>query len=46
LGFTISAVSAYLAIVFLVRWVARQSFSLFVVYRVALGLLILLTIWF
>jgi undecaprenyl-diphosphatase len=45
IGFFVSGVSAYLAIDFLVSWVKRQDFSLFVAYRVVLGLVILASIW-
>lgn len=45
IGFFASGVSAYLAIDFLITWVKRQDFSLFVAYRVVLGLVILASIW-
>lgn len=45
IGFLVSGVSAYLAIDFLITWVKRQDFSLFVAYRVVLGLVILASIW-
>jgi len=40
-GFLVSAVSAYLAIGALLAWVRRQSLTVFVVYRVVLGVVIL-----
>lgn len=40
-GFAVAAVSAYLAIGALLAWVRRQSLTVFVVYRVVLGLAIL-----
>lgn len=40
-GFVVAAVSAYLAIGALLAWVRRQSLTVFVVYRVLLGLGIL-----
>jgi len=40
-GFLVSAVSAYLAIGALMAWVRRQSLTVFVVYRVVLGVVIL-----
>lgn len=44
-GFVVSAVSAYLMIGWLLAWLRRQTLSLFVVYRLALGVLILLLTW-
>ena len=44
-GFLMSGVAAYLAIDFLIRWVKRQNYSLFVAYRVLLGLVILVSVW-
>ena len=41
IGFVTAAVSAYLVIGWLLKWLRRQTMTLFVVYRVALGLLIL-----
>ena len=41
LGFGVAAVSAYLVIGWLLAWVERRDLSLFVAYRVLLGLLIL-----
>ncbi len=40
-GFVTAAVSAYLVIGWLLNWLRRQDMTLFVVYRVALGLVIL-----
>ncbi len=40
-GFVTSAVSAYLVIGWLLAWLRRQDMTLFVVYRVVLGLVIL-----
>lgn len=40
LGFALSSVSAYLAMGALVAWVRKQGFSIFVVYRVVLGLIL------
>lgn len=44
-GFTVSAVTAYLAIGALLAWVRRQSLAVFVVYRVVLGLVILAVVY-
>ena len=41
-GFALSAVSAYVAIGALLAWVKSQSLTVFVVYRVLLGVVILL----
>lgn len=41
IGFVVSAISAYLVIGWLLHWLERRTLSFFVVYRVALGLLIL-----
>ncbi len=40
-GFASAAVSAYLAIDWLLRWLRRRGFRLFAIYRMALGLLLL-----
>ena len=40
-GFVVSAVSAYLVIGWLLAWLRRQTMTLFVVYRVVLGFVIL-----
>ncbi len=40
-GFVTSAVSAYLVIGWLLAWLKRQDMTLFVLYRIALGLIIL-----
>ena len=45
LGFVASGVAAYFAISFLINWVKRQDYSLFVAYRVVLGLVILVSVW-
>ncbi len=45
IGFGVSAVSAYLVIGWLLRWLRHQSLSLFVVYRVLLGVAILVWCW-
>ncbi len=45
MGFVVSGVAAYLAIDFLIRWVKQQDYSLFVAYRVVLGLVILVSVW-
>ena len=42
LGFTVSGLSAYLAIRWLLRWVQRRDLAGFVVYRVILGLALLI----
>ena len=44
-GFAVSGVAAYLAVDFLVKWVKRRDYSLFVAYRVVLGLVILVSVW-
>ncbi|MEM7351879.1 MAG: undecaprenyl-diphosphate phosphatase [Acidobacteriota bacterium] len=44
-GFASAAISAYLVIGWLLRWLQRQTMTVFVVYRVALGLLILVKVW-
>lgn len=44
-GFAVAAVSAYLAIGALLAWVRRQSLTVFVVYRVLLGLAIFGAAW-
>lgn len=44
-GFATSCTAAYLAIGFLMSWVERESYSLFVAYRVVLGLVILISVW-
>jgi undecaprenyl-diphosphatase len=45
-GFAVAAVSAYLAIGALLAWVRRQSLTVFVVYRILLGLVILAVLFF
>ncbi|MFQ5527994.1 MAG: undecaprenyl-diphosphate phosphatase [Thermoanaerobaculia bacterium] len=45
IGFLASGVAAFLAIGFLINWVKRQDYSLFVAYRVVLGLMILVSLW-
>ncbi len=44
IGFVSSAVSAYLIIDWLLGWLQRQKLTIFVAYRVALGILILATV--
>ncbi|MGD2115020.1 MAG: undecaprenyl-diphosphate phosphatase [Acidobacteriota bacterium] len=44
-GFGVAAGSAYLAIGGLLAWVRRQSLTVFVVYRVVLGVVILWALW-
>jgi undecaprenyl-diphosphatase len=44
-GMVVSAVSAYLVIGALLAWLERQTMTPFVVYRVALGLVILAVVW-
>lgn len=44
-GFVVAGVSAYLVIGWLLRWLARQTMTVFVVYRVILGVLILVVVW-
>lgn len=46
IGFSVSAVSAYLSIDFLIRWVKKQDYSIFAAYRVVLGLVILASFWY
>ncbi len=41
LGFVISAVAAYLAVGWLLRWLRRQGMAMFAVYRIALGVALL-----
>ncbi len=45
LGFVTAAVSAYLVIGWLLSWLRRQGMTLFVIYRVVLGLVILGLLW-
>ena len=45
IGFVVSGLSAYLVIGWLLRWLSRRTFSIFVVYRVLLGLGILWLVW-
>jgi undecaprenyl-diphosphatase len=42
LGFVVSAASAYVAVDALLRWLRRQGMAIFAIYRVALGLIILI----
>jgi undecaprenyl-diphosphatase len=44
-GFAVAAGSAYLTIGALLAWVQRRSLTVFVVYRVLLGVAILLAVW-
>ena len=41
LGFVVSAISSWLAVAWLLRWLQRQGMTVFAVYRVVLGLCIL-----
>jgi undecaprenyl-diphosphatase len=41
LGFAISAVAAYLAVGWLMRWLSRQGMAVFAIYRIVLGLALL-----
>lgn len=45
IALALSALAAYLVIGWMLRWVQRQSLTGFVVYRIALGLLILWVAW-
>jgi undecaprenyl-diphosphatase len=44
LGFAVSALTSFAVIAFLLRWLQRRTLTLFVVYRVLLGLVLL--VWF
>ncbi len=44
-GVVVAAGVGYLAIRGLLRFVSRQSYAIFAIYRLALGLVILLTVW-
>jgi undecaprenyl-diphosphatase len=44
-GISVSAVVGYLAIAVLIRYLERRSFQIFIVYRVALGVLVLALGW-
>jgi undecaprenyl-diphosphatase len=44
LGFSVSALTSFGVIAWLLRWLQRRTLTVFVVYRVALGLLLL--VWF
>ena len=44
-GISVSAVVGYLAIAALIRYLERRSFQIFIVYRVALGVLVLALGW-
>jgi undecaprenyl-diphosphatase len=44
-GFALSALSAFVAIGALLAWVRRQSLTVFVVYRVLLGMAIIAVLW-
>lgn len=46
LGIVVSAVTGYLVIAGLLSWLRRQTLDVFVVYRIALGLVILATVYF
>ncbi|HYG62038.1 MAG TPA: undecaprenyl-diphosphate phosphatase [Thermoanaerobaculia bacterium] len=45
-GLVVSAVVGYMVIAWLLAWLRRQSLTVFVVYRILLGLVILATVWF
>jgi undecaprenyl-diphosphatase len=45
IGLVVSAAVGYLVISWLLAWLRRQSLTVFVVYRVLLGLVILATVW-
>ena len=45
IGFATASVSAYLVIGWLLAWLERQTMTIFVVYRIALGLVILGLVW-
>ena len=44
-GISISAIVGYLAIAALIRYLERRSFRIFIIYRVALGVLVLALGW-
>ena len=44
-GILVAAVSGYLVIAWLIRYLERRTFKIFVVYRVALGMVVLLLGW-
>ena len=44
-GISVSAVVGYLAIAALIHYLERRSFQIFIVYRVALGVLVLALGW-
>lgn len=46
IGFFASAISAYLVIDWLLSWLQRQSMTIFVVYRIVLGAIILALVYF
>lgn len=45
IGFVASAVSAYLVIGWLLAWLRRQDMTIFVVYRIVLGVVTLAVVW-
>ena len=45
IGFVVAAISAFATIGWLLRWIAHRRMSIFVVYRVLLGALILFLVW-
>jgi len=45
LGIAVSAVVGYLVIAVLIRYLERRTFTIFVVYRIVLGVVILLLGW-
>lgn len=45
-GIVVSGLVGYLVIAFLMRYLAHRTFKIFVIYRVALGVIVLATGWF
>jgi undecaprenyl-diphosphatase len=46
LGILISFITAYLTIKFFMKWIVRASLKIFVIYRIILGITILLYAYF
>jgi undecaprenyl-diphosphatase len=44
-GILVAAVSGYLVIAWLIRYLERRTFQIFVVYRIAFGVVVLLLGW-